>query len=172
MVCSLFSKSISPMRVFNVFIILLCTISLTDAQQVQVTDSIEIISKIDDWNKAWDIKDPILAAKWYTDDADFTNAFGFNLIGKSAIEEYLTQVFQMDFVMAGKSEQTSIQLKFLSENVMLAISTISRKGQKMNDGTQLGDRRTTHHRVFTKDGDWQITAHLISDARSIHKNDH
>ena len=122
---------------------------------------------MDDWNKAWKIKDASLAAKWYSDDADFTNAFGFSMIGKPAIEDYLTRVFKMKFVMAGDSEQTSIKLKYISENSVLVISTISRKGQKLSDDSELGDRNTTHHRLFRKNSSWKIIAHLISDARSI-----
>ena len=51
------------------------------------------------------------------------------MIGTYAIEEYLTRVFNMDFVMAGDSEQTSLKLRFVSDNSILAISTIKRKGQ-------------------------------------------
>lgn len=58
-------------------------------------------------------------------------------------------------------------------DAIMAISTISRKGQLLDDGSELGDRKTTHHRLFTKTNDeWQIVAHLISDARSIKSNKH
>ena len=147
-------------------------ISKTQAQNISQKDSLLIVNKIDDWNISWEIKDANLAAKWYSHDADFTNAFGFTMIGKEAIEKYLTNVFKMDFVMTGKSEQTSLKLKYISDNSILVISTISRKGQKLSDNKELGNRRTTHHRLFKKDEEWLIIAHLISDARSITKNKH
>lgn len=72
------------------------------------------------------------------------------MIGKNNIESYLSRVFKMDFVMAGNSEQTSIKLKYISSITILAISTIKRKGQKLSDGKELGQRRTTHYRLFQK----------------------
>jgi len=155
-----------------IFLLVLGGIGQINSQNVSKTDSIQIIKKVDDWNKAWKIKDASLAAKWYSHDADFTNAFGFSMIGKESIEEYLSRVFKMDFVMAGNSEQTSLKLKYISENSVLVISTISRKGQKSNDNSELGPRRTTHHRLFQKENDWMIVAHLISDARSIKTKKH
>ena len=142
------------------------------AQQIATQDSLTIVSKIEDWNQAWKTKDATLAAKWYSADADFTNAFGFSMIGKKAIETYLTRVFNMDFVMAGNSEETSVKLKKVSDDTVLAITTIERKGQQHNDGQELGTRHTTHHRLFKKDKDWQLIAHLISDARSINTPKH
>jgi uncharacterized protein (TIGR02246 family) len=142
------------------------------SQNISEKDSLEIIEKIGDWNKAWKIKDASLAAKWYSKDADFTNAFGFSMIGKNEIELYLERVFKMDFVMAGNSKQTSIKLKYISENTILAITTIEREGQKISNGEELGPRKTTHHRLFYKKDNWEIIAHLISDARSIKTNKH
>ncbi len=160
------------MKTLLSFLIILLSIQDALTQTISENDSIEITSKIDDWNEAWKIKDAQLAAKWYSEDADFTNAFGFSMIGNSAIEEYLTKVFNMDFVMAGNSEQTSLKIKWVADNSILAITTISRIGQLQSDGSELGDRTTTHHRLFKKDTDWRIIAHLISDARSIESSKH
>ena len=159
------------MRYYVFFFVLSLSLH-SEAQVVSKSDSLEIVSKIDDWNKAWKIKDHVLAAKWYANDAEFTNAFGFSRIGRDAIEEYLGLVFKMDFVMAGDSEQTSVKLKSISDDAVLAISTISRTGQKMSDESELGPRRTTHHRLFKKGKGWQIVGHLISDARSTKSNKH
>ena len=155
-----------------IFFSVLCLSLSANGQVVSQLDSISIVNKIDDWNKAWKIKDHVLAAKWYSNDAEFTNAFGFNRIGRNAIEEYLGVVFKMDFVMAGESEQTSLKLKPLSDDIVLAISTISRTGQQMSDESELGPRRTTHHRLFKRENNWQIVGHLISDARSTKSKDH
>lgn len=142
------------------------------AQNISESDSLQILTKIDDWNTGWKIKDAELASKWYSEDADFTNAFGFNRIGKSKIQKYLTEVFTLDFVMAGNTEQTSIKLKKISKNAILVITTVERKGQKTADNKNLDTRKTTHYRLFKKDDNWLITAHLISDARSIKTKEH
>ncbi len=142
------------------------------AQHIMAADSTEIAEKINEWNKAWKIKDPALASKWYAAQADFTNAFGFNMVGQAAIEAYLTEVFGFDFVMAGNTEQTSIKLKKISDDAILAITTVERKGQKISDNKTLGTRNTTHYRLFEKDGQWYITAHLISDARNTESEKH
>jgi len=62
------------------------------SQHVSEKDSLKISEKINDWNIAWKTKDANLAAKWYADKADFNNAFGFRMIGKSKIEPNLTRV--------------------------------------------------------------------------------
>lgn len=142
------------------------------SQNIPVSDSLKIAARIDDWNKSWEIKDAELASKWYSENADFTNAFGFNRIGKSEIQEYLTEVFGFDFVMAGKTEQTSLKLKKIADRAILVITTVERKGQKSSDDKDLGTRKTSHYRIFEKTNDWFITAHLISDARSITTEKH
>ena len=158
----------------KIFLTLLLTIIIfqTNHSQTKTDDEKEIIEKIDDWNHAWKIKDPVLAAKWYSDNADFTNAFGFSMIGKVNIETYLTRVFGLDFVMAGNSQQTSLKFKKISSNSILVITTIERKGQKTSDEKELGIRNTTHYRIFQKNDNWIIVAHLISDARSLNTEKH
>lgn len=155
--------------VFVLFLFGSCSLT---AQNISVADSLEITKKIDDWNTAWKIKDATLASKWYTPEADFTNAFGFSMIGKENIKEYLTEVFGFAFVMAGESKQTSLKLKKVAKNVILAITTIERVGQQTAKKESLGTRQTTHHRLFSKTDEWYITAHLISDARATEKAKH
>lgn len=160
------------MKIIIFSLAILAVFSNLNGQDISGQDSIQIVDKIEDWNQAWKSKDADLAAKWYSHDADFTNAFGFSMKGKTAIREYLSGVFKMDFVMSGNSEQTSLKLKYVSDNSILVISTISRKGQKVSDNSELGPRKTTHHRLFRKNDGWEIIAHLISDARSIDTNKH
>ncbi|KJD34987.1 hypothetical protein PW52_12895 [Tamlana sedimentorum] len=142
------------------------------SQNILESDSLQIVNKIDDWNRAWKTKDVELACKWYSENADFTNAFGFNRIGQLEIQKYLTEVFGFDFVMAGNTEQTSLKLKKISDKAILAITTVDRKGQKTANNKNLETRKTTHYRLFEKTEQWKITAHLISDARSINTKKH
>ena len=39
------------------------------AQNFSAKDSLQIHSMLEDWNKAWEVKDYVLASKWYSDDA-------------------------------------------------------------------------------------------------------
>ncbi len=99
--------------------------------------------------------------KWYSENADFTNAFGFSMIGQQKIQEYLTEVFGFDFVMAGNTEQTSLKFKTISDKATLVITTVEIKGQKTDDNKSLGARNPTHYRLFEKTDQWKITAHFI-----------
>jgi uncharacterized protein (TIGR02246 family) len=136
------------------------------AQSLSSKDSLQIYSMIDDWNKAWDIEDYMLAAKWYSGDARFTNAFGDKRTGQKDIEVLLKEVFALPFVMSGKSEQTEHRFQVLDNRNVIVHTAVVRKGQKMPDGSLLPDRMTSHLRVFQQENKgWKIKAHLISDAR-------
>ena len=141
-------------------------------QKVPKADSIDIVTKIDDWNKGWKVKDYSLATKWYSDKAEFTNAFGHSKQGKLEIEKFMKEVFGLPFVMAGDSKVVRQKLIQLDDDVVLVVTSIERAGQKAPDGKELGTRRTTHHRVFKKEKEWLISGHLISDARDTESNRH
>ncbi|WP_157470476.1 Cif family virulence factor [Cyclobacterium amurskyense] len=160
------------MRHILIVIIFVLGVQTTNAQTLSEPDSLQVINKINDWNQGWKIKDVKLACKWYSKNADFTNAFGFNMIGQEAIQQYLTRVFGFDFVMAGNTVQTSLKFKKISDKAILVITTVERMGQETADNISLGTRNTTHYRLFEKTDQWEITAHLISDARSTASEKH
>jgi uncharacterized protein (TIGR02246 family) len=136
-----------------------------NAQNLSSKDSLHILSVIEDWNKAWQTKDYVLAAKWYDNDARFTNAFGDKRHGQKEVEALLKEVFALPFVMSGKSETTEHRWQVLNDYCVIVHTSVIRKGQQMPDGSVLPDRQTTHLRVFQRAGEWKINAHLISDAR-------
>ena len=139
---------------------------VSNAQGFSTKDSLEIHAIIEDWNKAWETKDFIIATKWYSDDAHFTNAFGDKRIGKKEVETLLKEVFTLPFVMSGKSETTDHSFQVLSNSTVIVHTAVVRKGQQMPGGSVLPDRMTTHLRVFQNNNNrWKIMAHLISDAR-------
>ncbi|MBP0905763.1 hypothetical protein ACFSKN_15775 [Mariniflexile gromovii] len=160
------------MRRLMLILIVVLGSQTTISQNITESDSLQIVTKIDDWNRGWKVKDAELACKWYSENADFTNAFGINQIGQSEIQKYLTKVFEFDFVMAGISEQTTLKLKRITDKAILVISIVERKGQKTAENKNLGTRKTSHYRLFEKTDQWRITAHLISDARSIETEKH
>ena len=82
-------------------------------------------------------------------------------------------VLPWPFVTAGESRPTTQEIHWLRPDVALVVTTVERVGQQAPDGTPLGTRQTTHHRVLVRDGDgWRIASHLISDARDRRQASH
>lgn len=159
-------------KVFALVSILLFT-CVSNAQKITSQDSLQISSIVEDWNNAWETEDYVLATRGYSNDAQFTNAFGDKRNGQKEIELLLKEVFALPFVMAGKSEMTRNEYQVLDENHVIVHSVVIRKGQQMPDGSVLEDRQTTHLRVFQKEGkEWKVKAHLISDARDKQSSKH
>jgi uncharacterized protein (TIGR02246 family) len=154
------------MKLVITFLISLMTLFSSYGQVLNSKDSLQIRSMMDDWNKAWESKEYKLAAKWYSADARFTNAFGDKRNGQKEVENLLREVFSLPFVMSGKSETTEHFFQTINTNLVVVHSGVIRKGQRMPDGTVMADRLTTHMRLFERvKGEWKIKAHLISDAR-------
>ena len=121
---------------------------------------------IENWNKAWQTKDVKLAAQDYSDDADWTNAFGMKRRGRAEIEKFLGEVFSLSFVMTGESKTVEQSVKLIKPDVALVITRVERAGQRTPSGLEMGTRHTSHLRVLLKSGKrWQIVSHLIADAR-------
>ncbi len=155
---------------FLLFVLSLSTSVM--GQMISKADSLEIVTKINDWNNGWKVKDYELATKWYSEQAEFTNAFGHSKTGKQNIENFIKEVFGLPFVMAGDSRVSNQKLIQLDNRIVLVITCIERSGQKTPDEKELGIRLTTHHRIFKKDSEWLIVGHLISDARDTQSNKH
>lgn len=154
------------MKFFIIFLTFFASILDASGQKQSSQDSMQIISIIDNWNKAWQTKDYVLAANGYSHDAHFINAFGDKRNGQNEVEALLKEVFSLPFVMAGHSETSEHRFQILDVSNVIVHTAVIRKGQQMPDGSVLSDRQTTHMRVFQKnDGKWKIKAHLISDAR-------
>jgi uncharacterized protein (TIGR02246 family) len=130
-------------------------------------DSAAIFSAVEHWERAWEVHDPVLAASDYSDDADWTNAFGMRRGGRAEIQSLLTEVFGLPFVMAGRTDYEYHDLRFLSRTIAVLRSRALRDGQQLPNGTVEDTRRTNHLRVFEKrDGTWLIVSHLIGDERT------
>jgi len=136
-------------------------------------DQLLIEKAIENWNKAWQTKNFKLAAQDYSDDADWTNAFGMKRKGRVEVEKVLAEVFALPFVMSGQSKTVEQTVKFIKPDVALVITRVERVGQKVPSGTELGARQTSHLRVFVKSKEkWKIISHLISDARDTEQPKH
>ena len=66
----------------SIFLLLISLALFPSAQSGELaeTDRSQIMQAVHRWEKAWADKDPVLAAQDYSDDADWTNAFGMRQI--------------------------------------------------------------------------------------------
>jgi uncharacterized protein (TIGR02246 family) len=151
---------------FVIIITFVVTCSASGQVKMSRTDQALIEQAIENWNKAWQTKDSKLAAQDYSDDADWTNAFGMKRKGRADIEKVLAEVFALPFVMAGQSKTVEQSVRFINPDVALVVTRVERAGQRVPSGAELGTRQTSHLRVLIKfQGQWKIVSHLISDAR-------
>ncbi|GAA5221295.1 YybH family protein [Membranihabitans marinus] len=124
-----------------------------------------INQSIEDWDKAWNDKDVALALKHYSDDIDWTNAFGHRVLSKKELRELLTGIFEMEFVMAGENNYKENDISFLSDSTAAVRSLNIRENQRWPDGRKMDDRSISHLRIYQrKEGRWLITHHMISQA--------
>ena len=129
-------------------------------------DSAAIMAAFQNWERGWELYDPELASRDYSDDADWTNAFGMRRIGRDSIHALLTQVFDISAVTAGETRYEFHDLRFVSPEIALLRSRAIRERQQLADGTA-EVRRIAHLRVFRKqNGQWLIISHLIADERT------
>lgn len=162
---------VSSIGLFVATLALLGTPSAALTQDEQ--DSADIEDALGNWLQGWEQGDVELAVKDYSEDADFTNAFGMTRRGRADIRDLLNVVFSLDFVMAGDTAYSAPEVRFLSANIALVRTSAERQGQLTTDGESLGVRRTAHLRVFEKrEGQWVIVSHLISDARDTERAEH
>ena len=159
-------------RITVVFALALLS-SVAVAQGITPREKGAVEQVIENWNRAWQTKDAKLAAQDYSDDADWTNAFGMKKKGRVEIEKFLTEVFSLSFVMAAQSKTIEQSVTFIKPDVALVVTRVERVGQRTSSGEELGTRQTSHLRVLVKtQGTWKITAHLISDARDPERSKH
>jgi uncharacterized protein (TIGR02246 family) len=139
----------------------------------QKNDQLQIEKAITNWETAWRTKNVQLAAQDYSNDADWTNAFGMIRKGRVEIESVLRDVFALPFVMVGNSKTIEQKVTFLKPDVATVVTRVEREGQKMRSGETLPVRKTSHLRIFIREnGRWQIVNHLISDARETEAGRH
>ena len=161
------------MRITTATLILavLCSVALGQ-NPTSKSDQKLIEQIIENWNRGWQTVDAKLAAQDYSDNADWTNAFGIRKKGRYEIERFLTQVFSQSFVMAGESKNVEQSVRFIKPDIAVVTTRVERAGQQTSSGEVLGSRQTSHLRVFVKSGgSWKIVSHLISDARDPERRD-
>ena len=130
-------------------------------------DRAAVLATLDSWNRGWAEADASLAVQDYSEDVDWTNAFGDRFQGRDALREGLEHIFGLGFVMAGESSRNEFEdVTFLTPQIALIRSKLVRTGQQVSSGLPMPDRHIHHLRVAEfRDGRWQITNHLISQAQ-------
>ncbi len=132
------------------------------------SSDLEVIKKlIDDSDKGWETKNLEVVLQGYSEDIDWTNAFGDRRHGKEELRGLLDTIFGLDFVMAGKNNYQKPDITFPSKEIALARSINVRTGQKWPDGSPMDDRIINHLRVYKLiDGNWVCINHMISQAHN------
>ncbi len=148
----------------KIFLILIMLTTITVSQTA--ADTVAVLKTLESWNRGWAERDVDLAIEAYSEDTDWTNAFGDRFQGKAALKKGLTFIFSLDFVMAGNSGGNEFSdVTFLAADIALIRSKLVRVGQLRSSGEKMPDRHINHLRVLhRRDGDWQIVSHMISQA--------
>lgn len=146
---------------------LLAPLSSARADDPAESDRAAIMQALHRWEQAWVDKDAELAARDYSDDADWTNAFGMRRLGREEIQKLLEEVFQLPFVMAGSTLYEYHDFTYVGPSTILLRSRAIRTNQQLDSGKTEPPRRINHLRVFAKQGErWVIISHLIADERT------
>lgn len=126
-----------------------------------------IMKTFDSWNQGWAQVDADLAVQDYSEDTDWTNAFGDRFEGRAELRDGLAHIFSLGFVMAGTSAKNEFtDIEFLSSDIAIVRSKLIRAGQQTSTGEPMPDRHINHLRVYQKrDGRWLIVSHMISQAQ-------
>lgn len=146
---------------------LLASLLSARANDLAEADRDAVMQALHRWEQAWVEKNAELAARDYSDDADWTNAFGMRRIGREEIQKLLERVFQLPFVMAGSTVYEYHDFTYLGPTTVLLRSRSIRTNQQLDNGETQPPRHINHLRVFSKrDGRWVIISHLIADERT------
>ncbi|UII22307.1 YybH family protein [Fulvivirga ligni] len=92
-------------------------------------DLAQIKQLINDSDEGWETKNLELVLEGYSDDIDWTNAFGDRRQGKEALSGLLDTIFNLDFVMSGRNNYQEPDITFPSEDIALARSTNIRRSE-------------------------------------------
>ena len=103
-------------------LIFVVTCSASGQSKMTKGDQALIEQVVENWYKAWQTKDSKLAAQDYSDDADWTNAFGMKRKGRAEIEKILAEVFALPFVMAGQDKVVEQSVRSIKPDVALVIT--------------------------------------------------
>lgn len=103
----------------------------------------------------------------YTDDVNWTNAFGNHIKGKEEVIQYLKGLFQEPRFTSGQLQgKPSADVQIISDDVVVVNTYAEITGQKTTEGN-IPLRRNHSMKVLvkTQDNNWRIAAEMYMDAR-------
>ena len=128
-------------------------------------DAIEAL--LDDYIRAWAAEDVDGLLDAYTDDVEWTNAYGVVLRGKDALAGFLGEMFAVfDATVAAQEAERRqrLSVRFLGDDTAVVHSVTDSERIESRDGD--GARRVHVTYVLQKrDGEWRIAHQMIMDAR-------
>ncbi|MDF9798009.1 hypothetical protein OKW21_003272 [Catalinimonas alkaloidigena] len=75
-----------------------------------LADEAQIRQSISNWDIAWEKKDVSLAIQDYAEELNWTNVFGDRVQSRQELEDVLSTIFSMGFVMSGKNNYGPLRL--------------------------------------------------------------
>ncbi|NGP89647.1 SgcJ/EcaC family oxidoreductase [Fodinibius halophilus] len=124
----------------------------------------KVLAKI---GKAFSTLDASLAADCYTENADWTNAFGTTLKGRDEILCYLEKLLaQQQFKTGAFVSEPQATIRIIGNGVAVAKTYAEREGQYTQSGEPMEVRRNFSLKVLVKrNGKWKIISDMYMDAR-------
>lgn len=130
-------------------------------------DAEAIAEVMNQLGEGWGSSDPEAVAAVYTDDAEWTNAFGDVVRGSDELEDYLGWLLSQDSDTTSAAEAQSYQrlsLRYVDDctAIVHGVTRSARSGARSGEGK----RRVHNTYVLAKEnGQWKIAHHMIMDAR-------
>lgn len=115
-------------------------------------DRTMILNAINRYNTAWETRNVELAVKDYSSYIHWVNSVGDLMRTRKDLKEYLTNIFELDFIMKNERIPQVDEITFQSEKIAVVHSLHLESGSK-----------NYHLRVFYKEGTaWKIINHITS----------
>ncbi len=110
-----------------------------------------------------------LSAEPFADDAVWINAFGRRLVGRTAIQAFLGQLYtDTGYTQSERPKPPEIaEIVFVRPDVAVArVFSVSR-GQRLPDGSVIAERRSHSTMTLTKEHDgWKVRYEIVTDERT------
>lgn len=118
---------------------------------------------LNDFNTAWNTKDPALFVKNFANDADFMQAFGRYFPSRAATQEFMGFFFSKqtgDF----RTREVGVRTKWISESVVFLEQELEGFGVRNADGTEQPARRGQMMLIVEKKPEgWRIRSYRYLD---------
>ena len=127
-------------------------------------DEAAIRTIVGHWQQTWDDFDASYLAGDFADDADWLNAFGVSIQGRSIILTFMTAMVKRPNVQARHITWDEPRIRFVRSDVAIAYRNYRTVGHRTLDGKEMSQRNTHSTWFLTKGrGKWRISSQIIYD---------